>query len=62
MSSSKSKSFRDRFRDAQTEADPLDRTPVEVPLDARAPGRSIEQEIQRQIAMIEAKKASGASN
>lgn len=63
MSSSKKPvSRRQAFRDAPTDPDPLKRTVTEIPLDAKAPGRSIEDEIQRQIAMQIAKKKSGASS
>ena len=59
MSSSK-KSIRQRLHEKKGRKDPLDRKPIEIPVDARAQGRSIEDEIQRQIAIHESKKASGA--
>lgn len=62
MSAKKQSSRRQQFRDAPTEPDPLTRTTREIPLDAKAPGRSIEDEIQRQIAMHLSKNRSGASS
>ena len=61
MSSSKKRTIRQQLHDKKGRPDPLDRKPLEIPVDARATGRSIEDEIQRQIAMNEAKKRSGAS-
>lgn len=55
MSSSK-KSIRQRINDGRARPDPLDRKPIEIPLDARAQGRKLEDEIQRQIAIQLAKK------
>lgn len=57
MSSSKRPaSRRQHFHDLKNVDDPLKREPRELPLDAKAPGRKIEDEIQRQIAIQLAKK------
>ena len=56
MSSSKQVGNRQRILNARAKPEPLDRKPIEIPLNARAPGRGIEDEIQRQIAIQLAKK------
>ena len=55
MSSSKAGN-RQRILNKRAKPEPLDRKPIEIPLNARAPGRGIEDEIQRQIAIQLAKK------
>lgn len=61
MSSSK-KSLRQKLHAEQTQHDPVTDDRIEIPLNAKAPGRSIEEEIQRQIAIQLSKNQSGVSS
>jgi len=56
------KSRREIIRDTPVIPEELDPVPVELPLDAKAAGKSVEQQIQEQIAIHMAKKQSGTSS
>jgi hypothetical protein len=53
-------SRRRELMDRVNEPEKLDPTPMEIPLDAKADGRALEDMIQEQIAIQIAKKKSGA--
>jgi hypothetical protein len=55
----KSKSRRQAIMDTPSVPEELDPTPIEIPADAKAAGKSVEQQIQEQIAIHMAKKSSG---
>jgi hypothetical protein len=48
--------------DRVNDPEKLDPTPIEIPADAKAPGRQIEDLVQEQIAIQIAKKHSGSKS
>lgn len=53
------KSRRRELMDRVNDPEQLDKTPIELPMDAKAHGKSIQEQIQEQIAIQLAKKIRG---